>query len=193
MNQLPGDEQEHARDRSRELFDRPIPGRVLEENTRLFASAPQDETGELVGVLIVRIGGQRLGLPSASISLVDLVPLVHRVPHRKSCLVRGICSIRGRIRPCGDIHDLLGLGRAPQRISVDMRVVMIGDEHLDIAFVVDEVIGVMRCERESIRSLPSEFSGAIQACSERAIVFEGDTLPLLDADRVTAAIEGVLS
>lgn len=193
MNQHSKDSHESMRARSRTLFDRAMPASVLAENTRRLSHALEGDPGDLVGILLVRVSDTRIGLLSARISHVDLVPRIHGVPHRSSPLVRGICSVRGRIRPCGDLHELLQCGAAPRRVSGEMRIVMVGDDTSDIGFVVDEVLGVTRCEREEITSIPSTASPAIRSCAREMIVFNGESMPLLDADLVTAAIEEVLA
>ena len=70
---------------------------------------------------------------------------------------------------------------------------MVGDDTSDIGFVVDEVLGVTRCEREEITSIPPTASPAIRSCAREMLVFNGESMPLLDADLVTAAIEEVLA
>lgn len=134
---------------SRHLLDRPLPEGYQKELTQQLAEPVHlDEDGPLALVLF-RVGGAWLALPSGCFSRT-LQPLsVSPVPGRQNPVFRGIINAHGDIRLCVTLEPLLGAELRNEVVDASARVfprmleiILEGETWV---FHADEVLGSIEC------------------------------------------------
>lgn len=174
---------------ARTFFDRGAPAGYLDDWRTILeepAAAPATDT---TSVLVFRLGGEWLALPTAV--LVEVTPLrtLHRLPHRSGGVLAGIVNIRGQLQLCASLPDLIGIaggdaapGPATARLLVVERP---GAEAADRwVFGVDEVAGVHRVTKGMLRAVPSTVGHAGGRLSSALFAWQDRTVALLDEARV---------
>ena len=178
---------------ARTFFDRGAPAGYLDDWRAILeepAAAPATDTSS---VLVFRLGGEWLALPTAV--LVEVTPLrtLHRLPHRSGGVLAGIVNIRGQLQLCASLHELVGIGGAPPtgddaggRATARLLVVeRPGAEATDRwVFAVDEVAGVQRVTKGMLRAVPSTVGHAGGRLSSALFAWQDRTVALLDEARV---------
>lgn len=179
---------------ARTFFDRGAPAGYLDDWRAILeepAAAPATDT---TSVLVFRLGGEWLALPTAV--LVEVTPLrtLHRLPHRSGGALAGIVNIRGQLQLCASLHDLIGiaaessaggdaaLGPATARLLVVERPAAEAADRW--VFGVDEVAGVHRVTKGMLRAVPSTVGHAGGRLSSALFAWQDHTVALLDEARV---------
>ena len=184
-------------DAARAFFDREAPEGYLESWSRILEEPEVAVDPNATSVLVFRLDREWLSLPATA--LIEVTPLrpLHRVPHRTAGVLQGLVNVRGQLQLCVSLHGLLGLeGRpaceptatedgaltSPARLLVAERVGSQGDERW--VFGVDEVAGVQRVLRSSLRSVPSTVSQSSTRYCQALFDWQGQAVGLLDETRV---------
>jgi chemotaxis-related protein WspD len=188
---------------ARTFFDRRAPEGYLADWSRWLASsaggARDDEAereddhvllhGEVVSVLIFRLGEEWLAFRTQTITEVTLPRPVHRVPHRSNSVLAGLVNLQGQVQLCISLHDLLGV-TAPESPS-RMVVLRDPDRAETWAFTADEVLGVRRVSRSQWRSVPSNLINLTAGFSQAVLSWNGRSVGLLDEQRVFTALRSL--
>ena len=184
---------------ARAFFDREAPEGYLESWSRILEEPEVAIDPDATSVLVFRLDREWLSLPATA--LIEVTPLrpLHRVPHRTAGVLQGLVNVRGQLQLCVSLHGLLGLeGRpsfeptttatddgaltSPARLLVVERIGSQGDERW--VFGVDEVAGVQRVLRSSLRSVPSTVSQSSTRYCQALFDWQGLPVGLLDEARV---------
>src|SRR5438105_5558923 len=96
----------------RRFLDGPAPPGYLEEWSARLAEPEAAAAGELLGVLVFRIGGEWLALPVGVLVEVTAPRPIHRVPFRGG-LLAGLVNVRGELHLAVRMDQLLGIRAAP--------------------------------------------------------------------------------
>lgn len=106
-------------------------------------------------VLVFRVGGEWLALPSRLLREIIEPVLAHQVPHRNDRRFGGLINVRGELIPSVDLGPLLNLGTEFMSNSRAWPRVLIVDRGGAVwAFPVDEVDGVHRIDSSELRTPP---------------------------------------
>jgi len=160
------------------LLERPAPPDYARFFTGLVAAAPAARPQE-TSVVVFRIGGEWLALPTyAFVEFADVRP-IRRIAHRTHTLVSGLVNVRGQLLLAVALDRLLeipagaeGTTRARPRLAV---IAVRGDTW---AFPVAEVSGVERFATASLEAPPATLAPSLSAVTrgvfpagERRITF----------------------
>lgn len=134
-------------------------------------------------VLVFRLGRQWLGLPPSLVLEVAANPPVRRLAHRTSGRVEGIVNVRGDLRLCVSLAELLGLG---SRVSVPAtaRLVLVDDPSGPLAFRCDEVRGLQSFAETQLQPPPDTLRPPLDGCVRALIPADTGAIALLDGDAV---------
>lgn len=146
----------------RHLLDRPLPEGYREELTRQLAEPVSLGKGKPIGLVLFRIGGAWLALPSGCFSRTLPILPVTPIPGRKNDVFEGVVSAHGGLRLCVSLAPLLGdaveraVVDASARVFPRMLEIFINGEAW--VFRVDEVLGSIEClpERIDMGSMPQK-------------------------------------
>jgi chemotaxis-related protein WspD len=189
---------------ARTFFDRPAPEGYLAGWTRwLTGSIERDERldengdrqdgaqlrGEMVSVLIFRLGVEWLAFRAHIIAEVTTPRPIHRVPHRSNEIFIGLVNLRGQVQLCVSLHGLLGVA-AP---STPTRLIVLRDEDRaeTWAFAADEVLGVENVRRNRLHGVPSTLANPTVGFSEAVLSWNERSVGLMDEQRVFRALRSL--
>jgi chemotaxis-related protein WspD len=182
---------ESRRDAMAELLSRPLSQRDLAEQTRAAAMPLERESARLESVLLVEVGGERMGLPAALVRRVFPLAPVHRVPHRTNRVLRGICNLGGRLTLAASLEALLDLAAEATADARQRRTLLIGEESAAWAIEVDRVLGVIRINTETLATPPATVEAARERHTARLLddpTPGGGRIALLDGERLLASL-----
>lgn len=183
-----------ARDRESaiaKLLARPLTVEDVREHTASVAKPISEHARDVRGVMVVRIGPERLALPADAVARVTPDLPAHRIPHRSNAIVRGVCNIDGDLVLTAALHELLQIP-ADEIASADRRVVVIGEPGARWAFGVDAVLAVEPIETQALRDLPVTVEHALVHFARALITVEAGQATLLDPAAVVRGFEGAL-
>jgi chemotaxis-related protein WspD len=167
------------------LLDRDLPSAHVDESTRHFSIARNLEELDTDSVVIFRIGGEWLGLPTAVFSeVVDLRP-IHSLPHRRNGVVLGLTNVRGELLVCVSLARVLGIGeegkaKNPSQGAVYKRLVVIREKDSHIAIPVDEVHGIHKFSPSQLKEVPATVAKATATYTRAMLPWNDITVGYLD-------------
>lgn len=169
------------------LLNREAPEGYLEGWTRRIARERPVPLADTRSVVIFRVGGEWLALPTAVFLEVIEVRPIHTLPHRKDDLVRGLVMVRGELLICVSLVSLLGMessgsGVSRQGKSVYDRMLVLSQHGDRVVFAVDEVHVGVRYHPEYLKPVPSTVSQASTRYASGLLEWEGHNVGVLDAD-----------
>jgi chemotaxis-related protein WspD len=181
------------------LLNRAPPADYLEEWTRHVAqgNAASDRTpgaaearaanaAATLSVMIFRIAGEWLALPTHLLEEVAEMRPVHSLPHRRSGVVLGVANIHGGLLICVSLAVLLGLAPEVQqrerRMEAKRRMLVIGHEAGRFVFPADEVQGIQRYRPDSLRPAPATVVRAASSYTRHVLSWQDRNIGYLDAD-----------
>ncbi len=159
---------------------------ILRQRAQELAKEPSLETaveeGELY--LVFNIGMEQYGVEATSVSEVYPLKRITPLPCTPSFIL-GIMNLRGRIISVLDVREMLGIQRAS--IPNSAKVVVIFTPDVEVAVIVDEVMGIKTFSSKDIASDSSlpQMQGIEYVSSvtrDRTILL--DVRKLLAADRM---------
>lgn len=179
---------------ARRFFDRAAPEGYLEGWSSILEEPGDGPEPDLASLLVFRVADEWLALPTLALVEVTTPRACHRVPHRTGGVLEGIVNVRGQLQLCISIHRLLGIESPPagslssERLLVVERPASGGADRW--VFRVDEVAGVLRVERGTMRAVPATVSQSGARFCEAIFDREGDVVGVLDEARF---FDGILS
>ena len=186
---------------ARELLDRFPPSLAA-------ASAPADEDAAIashmahhaIALLVFRVQGEWLGLPTRVLEEVAPVRPVHTLPHHWSPALLGMTNVRGTLTVCVSLAQLLGIDpqhtpEARARQGAPRRLVMAGANGTGrpVVLPVDEVDAIYRVDENTVQALPDTLSHASVKCARGMVRCGPRTVGLLDAALLAQAIDRSLA
>jgi chemotaxis-related protein WspD len=173
------------------LFARPLPDAcVAERGARLERTGA--DGGPTLAVLVFRVGEEWLALEVSVLIEVGEPRVVHRVPHRREQLLRGLVNVRGELQLCVSLAELLGLRPTQVADHSPMQsgwLLVAEHERGRWALAVDEVAGVRRVLRERLTAIPVTVAQGKQSFAEGVFLDGERRVGLLDANRLFRTLQ----
>src|SRR5207248_4323813 len=136
------------------LFERPPPAEYVAEWTHRLADDDTTTSGDLLAVIVFRLGEEWLCLDVRNAVEVAPVRGAQRIPHRSDRLLRGLVNIRGELHLCVELRELLGIdGQATSDAAA--RLLVVEHRRQRWVFRADEVLGVHRLPLPQMRDVPA--------------------------------------
>ncbi|MCX6991860.1 MAG: chemotaxis protein CheW [Kiritimatiellaeota bacterium] len=194
------------------LLNRQPPAGYIEEWTQFLARAKETEAGFTDAALVFRIGPEWLALSARlCVEIVTMRP-IRRVPHRSDRMLMGLASVRGELLLCFSLANLLGLepgsrlepsaessaaaetSAAANAASQALpRLLVARKDRFNLAFPVDEVMGLHRFHRDTIQAIPATVAHAVPQFSRGMFTADERKIGLLDDELVFHALTKVLA
>jgi chemotaxis-related protein WspD len=169
-----------------QLFDREPPPGYVTQWTEHYAAPIQARESEAQSVVVFRIGGEWLALPTRVFEEVAEARVIHSLPHRRSDIVVGLASIRGELLVCFSLADLLGLEKTTEpdkgrgRATSVRRLLVIGLDGSRAVFPADEVQGTHRAKTSELMEVPATVAKARATYTRSVLPWRDRTIGLLD-------------
>ena len=142
------------------LLGRPHPEGYSEEWVESLKHHTIEESIPRQSLLVFRIQGEWLALPSHCIKEVTKATFIHTLPHTNSNVLLGISNIQGELLVAISMQNLLGIPNsteAPKKshdFSRYARNVVFGSGKNVFVFPVDEIHGLTYIKLDKIESVP---------------------------------------
>lgn len=178
----------------RSLLEREPPADYLREWTQALAEAKdEDQAEDALSVLIFRLGREWLALPTHVCQEVAEMRPIHILPHRSGPVLLGLVNIRGQIRLCVSLRELLGLepaddsGRTTHHKNPRCLVVIARDRDHWV-LLVDEIYGVQRFHHSAVRDAPVTVAKATPGLTQGVIAWQEKGVGYLDDELLFLAL-----
>jgi chemotaxis-related protein WspD len=173
-------------DGAAEMLDATAPAAYLTEWTAHFAQPKRAAAGEMRSVVIFRVSGEWLALPTSAVMEVANVLPIHSLPHRQSSAVLGLASVRGQLLVCVSLGQILAVNTPPRppgenRGKTYQRLLVIRHEDVHVVCPVDEVHGVYPFDPATLKGVPATVAGASVTYSTAVLSWRGQQVGILDA------------
>ena len=151
-----------------------------------------------VSVVVFRIGDEWLALNARLFHEVVEMRMVHRVPHSKSAILRGLINIRGELQLCVSLGQLLGLDKrgstnSSQQSGAGARMVVIANGDDRYVFPVSEVQGIYRYASGDLHIVPTTAGQSMSNYLGGVLNFDGRHVGCLDEGLIFPALRRILS
>lgn len=195
----PGQDHPAQKEAALLLLNRAPPDSYLEEWTshvarRSILPSPSPEAANggaaeeaaTLSVMIFRLAGEWLALPTRLLEEVTEMRPVHSLPRRRSGVVLGVTTIHGGVLICVSLAMLLGL--APEahphdrRMEAKRRMLVIGRDSGRFVFPADEVHGIQRYRADKLRPAPATIARAGSSYTRHVLPWQERSVGYLDAD-----------
>lgn len=176
------------------LLERPLAREDMAAAAARLAEGAQRRERDAAGAFVFRLGEEWLGLPAGLVDeVLELRPL-HRLPHRRDAVLRGVVNVRGRLTVCVALPALLQTG-APvaARGAVARRLVVLAASEGALAFEADEVHGSHRYDADEVRAVPSTVAHALARFATGVLPWGERRIGLLDAGLLLHALNRQIS
>ena len=183
----------------RTLFDRPLEGDYRQEITQRLAEPPRRALGETLRLLVFRVGGLWLALPSAlfegSSQVVEICP----VPGRSKPHFLGLAHVSGELKLCFSLASLfegneaIPPGSGEPLVHAFPRLLELKTHEGRWLFRVDEVLQALDCALDRLEQPPLHLRKENQGLIRALLSEENRLIHLLDEARLTAIWGGALS
>ena len=178
----------------RSLLEREPPADYLREWTQALAEAKdEDQAEDTLSVLIFRLGREWLALPTHVCQEVAEMRPIHTLPHRSGPVLLGLVNIRGQIRLCVSLKELLGLGPADDGGRTTNHknprcLVVVARENDHWVIFVDELYGIQRFRLKAVRNAPVTAAKAAPGLTKGVIGWRDRGVGYLDDDLLFLAL-----
>ncbi|MEK6398553.1 MAG: chemotaxis protein CheW [Terriglobus sp.] len=126
----------------RALFAHQPPEGYADEMAAVLARIPDEEPGFTASMLVFRLAGLTLALPSRMLAAVSRSLAPYPLPHRRSGPVLGLVAHRGSVIPCCSLARLMGVADAAAS-GAQARMLILEDEtRQHWAIPVDAVLSI---------------------------------------------------
>ncbi|NDC63905.1 MAG: purine-binding chemotaxis protein CheW [Planctomycetia bacterium] len=179
---------------ARTFFDRAAPEGYIDSWRQVLEEPGVAADTDAAGVLVFRLGREWLALPTGVLVEVTERRPLHRIPHRKGTILEGIVNIRGQLQLCVSLHGMLGLEpEGPARDTATARLLVVEFAGERWVFGADEVAGVQRVTRSSLRPVPSTVSQSDMRSTVALFDWEERAVGLLDEARLFDGVRRLVS
>jgi chemotaxis-related protein WspD len=136
---------------------------------------------DTLSVSVFRIGSQWLALETVLfLRWLESRP-VHVVPGRTNEIFRGLVNVDGELLFAFDGARMMNPDESVGSTAARMFVASDGVDRF--VFAVEEVLGIRRISRQALDEVPATLARAPSSLTRNAMVIEGRSVALLDAER----------
>lgn len=107
-----------------------------------------------ISLVLFRLGGEWLALPTQVFQEVVERRKIHTIPHRRHGALLGIVNVRGELLVAVSLASALGIADTSAAARTGRLLVAVWESQR-LVFPVDEVYGVHRCDPEDLGEPPS--------------------------------------
>jgi chemotaxis-related protein WspD len=179
---------------SLQVYDRDIPEDYRQEWTELLAGSKEAVVRDARTVIVFRIGDEWVAISTSLCKEISRMMKIHRLPHNKSQILKGVVNNGGEIRICFSLGNLLGVERAEQvfgdefqNVYARMIVMNVAGQHY--VFPVSEIKGLLKYSDADRSPLPETMLASSASYMSGVIKWGDISVGCLDEALLTAQLE----
>lgn len=160
---------------------------ILEWSELLQEQKNKTERKDEKSIVVFRLGREWLGMATTIFHEVAERRMVHKIPHRSGNILMGMTNLRGQLRICVNMHNLLEIEGAQQGniqsssvIYRRMLAIQCNDEFW--IFPVDEVFGIHRFDPLKMENVPVTVSKSTANYIKGMITWDNMNIGILDEE-----------
>ena len=173
------------------LLDRPTPSDYLATWTNYFAEPKLVQESEAQSVVIFRVHGEWLALPTQVVSEVTHLLTIHSLPHRRGGVVIGLANVRGELLVCASLAHILGIEPAAElkQNRPHARLLVIRRDGVRMVCPVDDVHGIQHFRSTVLQEVPTTVVKATASYSKAILPWNKHSVGVLDEERLFAMLK----
>lgn len=167
------------------LLDRDMPQDYMAERTAIVSAQSHRVEPGTQSTVIFRLGAELLSLPTHIFQEVAERRMVHKLPHHRGGIVRGLVNVRGELLLCVALDILLGMDKSPYGSDLPdqnskEQLVVCNRKGDKITFFVSEVHGLQRFHPRDLKEVPATLAKATATYTVGILHWGGRTVGCLD-------------
>ncbi|MBE9503889.1 MAG: purine-binding chemotaxis protein CheW [Proteobacteria bacterium] len=179
---------------SLEVYEQRVPEDYRREWTSVLSGDKDDALSETRAVIIFRIGDEWVTLAANLCREITKMSKIHRLPHNKNSILKGVVSSAGEVQPCFSLGAILGLSKGERDYDEEShakfkRLLVLEKEGKRFAFPVTEIIGIYHFKGEEMEALPKTLSDSLASYMRGIIKYDGKSVGCIDEDLLISQIE----
>lgn len=181
---------------AKRILDR-LPPQADARDEHADTAAAQAAQARLSSLLVFRLQGEWLGLPTKALDEVASTRAILTLPHRRDPSVLGVTNVRGTLTVCVSLARLLGLDIAAadsgRERPAAARMLIFGGAGRAVVLPVDEVEGIHSVDLDALQALPATVEGASLKYSRGVARCGTRSVGVLDENLLMQALERSLA
>jgi len=169
----------------RTLFDREMPQDYRLEVSEELAAATSQAAEDAVSVVVFRIGSEWFALRTMVFHEITVSQSPYVLPFRSGGILAGMVNVNGELVLCVSLPAALALPFEEKKgLNSRPRLCVVGTGHERFAFSANEILGVRRVPRTSLRSVPVTLAKSPSAQTEWCFQLDDLNVGLLDEKKL---------
>jgi len=148
---------------SLQVYERALPEDYRREWTEVLAGDKEEVFSDAKSVIVFRLGEEWVALSTSSCKEISQMLKIHRLPHNKSNILRGVVNTGGEVQICFSLGGVLGTTRADKAFDegdqiIYGRMITLEKDGKRYVFPVSEIAGIYHYREAELEDLPSTVS-----------------------------------
>ncbi|MDP9902163.1 chemotaxis protein CheW [Variovorax ginsengisoli] len=185
---------------ARAVIDRLVP-QAIDAPAIVEAPALLHMAAYSMALLVFRVQGEWLGLPTRVLDHVSPVRPVHTLPHHWDPTVLGVTNVRGTLTVCISLARMLGIDAGPPTPATadaharpgEPRMLVMGGPGRAVVLPVDEVDGIYRVAESDVDALPATLAQSSVRCARGVVRCGPHVVGVLDEVALTRSLDRSLT
>lgn len=183
---------------SLKAYEKELPDDYRQEWTELLAGHKEMAVTDAKSVIVFRLGEEWVAIAAGLCKEISRMMKVHRLPHNKNHILKGVVNNGGEIRICFSLGSLLGIEKAGEvsndgTMAIYARMIVMEVSGRSYVFPVSEIKGLFHYREADRASLPNTASSSSASYMSGVIKWNDKTVGCLDEELLSAHLERSIS
>jgi chemotaxis-related protein WspD len=184
----------------RELLDRPMAEDYRARLTERLAAKPADHSSDTLRLMIFRVAGIWLALPSSCLEETLMPTAIVPIPGRSNRHFLGLVNTHGELQLCFTLEHILGTEEDEPPVEPTAASLRVFPRMLSVRvhgqrwlFPADEVLGILEYPRGELEKLPANLARSSRRVVAALLTWEERRIKLIDEGRLATLFQGALA
>jgi len=183
---------------SLEVYEKPFPEGYRGEWTKVLAENKTKTAAGAKAVIIFRLGDEWVAIAANLCKEVSEMLKIHRLPHNKSAVLRGVVNSGGEVQLCFSLGNVLGIAKAESifgegNYGMYSRMIVMEMDGKNYLFPVSEIGGLHHYREEDLGPLPKIILASAASYMKGIIKWNNKSVGCLDEELVLVQLERSIS
>ena len=167
----------------------------IDEWTTMLARSNESAVKATTSLLVFRVGDEFVAISIRLVKEIVEMGRMHKIPHRNNSVLKGLVSIRGELKLCVSVGNLLGLRKCEvmnkdqRHLVYSERVVVVVKDGKEFAFPVSEVMGIRRVDPNTMQDAPSTISNSTSPYITGVFKIDDRNIGMIDEDHLFSGLD----